>query len=374
MERTYICITGPEVGVSLEDSDRILDKMPTPHLHPTKEDELLPTLEEIIESEKPPGVPAEAAWIWGADDEVSHLRTLFFSQVFTHQVGRLNLLTPSHVNSVLQTEQLHGTTISLNWDLTLPRQPGFARQACDQRLEPFKEILVNDEVIHMNTQSGSQLDGFRHIAHQPSKLFYNKLTQEEIAGESTRCGIQAASRRGIIGRGVLLDFVRWADLKGLQVDPFDSYAITLDQLLEIAAWEGVSFQRGDILLVRTGWIRKYNTSLAASHSANLLRVAAEHPHAIGLDSGPEMRRWLHDGYFSVVGGDQPAFEVWPPPETPILHEYLLACWGVMIGEMLDLEELAERCAGLGRYSFVFTSAPLNLPGGVATLANALCIL
>ncbi|KAH6880734.1 hypothetical protein B0T10DRAFT_411630 [Thelonectria olida] len=333
--------------------------MPTQHPHPTKKSHFLPTLQEIIETEKPPGIPKETAWIWGQDDEV----------------GRINLLTPPHVKSVLATEQQHGIVSSLNWAMTLPQEPGFARQACQQRLEPFKDILVNDEIIHMNTQSGSQLDGFRHIAHQPSKLFYNNLTQEEIAdGASTRCGIQAASRRGIVGRGVLLDFVRWAEARDLEFDPFDSYAITLDQLLQVAGWEGVEFRGGDILLVRTGWIRKYNTSLANHEHDELKRVAAEHPRAIGLESSEGMKTWLHDQYFAVVGGDQPAFEVWPPPQTPILHEYLLACWGIMIGEMLDLEDLSEKCSEVGKYSFVFMSAPLNLPGGVATLANALCVL
>jgi kynurenine formamidase len=294
---------------------------------------------------------------------------------WTIQVGRLNLLTPSHVKSVLSNEQQHGIVSSLNWKMTLPREPGFSRQACERRLEPFKGILVNDEIVHMNTQSGSQLDGFRHIAHQPSKLFYNNLKQEEIAdGTSTRCGIQAASRRGIVGRGVLLDFVRWAEANNLEYDPFDSYAITLDQILQVAAWEGVEFRCGDILLVRTGWVQKYNASLANSLQDDLKRVAAKHPSAIGLESSEEMRRWLHDQYFAVVGGDQPAFEVWPPVQTPILHEFLLACWGIMIGEMLDLEDLSAKCNEMGKYSFVFMSAPLNLPGGVASLANALCIL
>lgn len=45
--------------------------MPTSYENPTKKGEYLPTLEEIIASKKPDGVPREAAWIWGPDDEVS---------------------------------------------------------------------------------------------------------------------------------------------------------------------------------------------------------------------------------------------------------------------------------------------------------------
>jgi len=42
--------------------------------------------------------------------------------------------------------------------------------------------------------------------------------------------------------------------------------------------------------------------------------------------------------------------------------------------MLDLERLAEECKRLKKWSFLYTSAPLNVPGGVASPANALALL
>ena len=33
-----------------------------------------------------------------------------------------------------------------------------------------------------------------------------------------------------------------------------------------------------------------------------------------------------------------------------------------LGEMLDLEKLAQRCRELGRWTFFFSSAPANCPG------------
>lgn len=38
-----------------------------------------------------------------------------------------------------------------------------------------------------------------------------------------------------------------------------------------------------------------------------------------------------------MGGDGPAFEAWPRKTEWYLHEYLLALWGIIIGEMFDLE-------------------------------------
>jgi hypothetical protein len=45
-----------------------------------------------------------------------------------------------------------------------------------------------------------------------------------------------------------------------------------------------------------------------------------------------------------------------------------------LGEMLDLEKLAVRCKELGKWSFFFTSAPANVPGGVSSHVNGQAIL
>lgn len=45
-----------------------------------------------------------------------------------------------------------------------------------------------------------------------------------------------------------------------------------------------------------------------------------------------------------------------------LHEYILALWGMPLGEMLDLERLSQRCREKNRYFFFFTSSPANCHG------------
>jgi hypothetical protein len=44
-----------------------------------------------------------------------------------------------------------------------------------------------------------------------------------------------------------------------------------------------------------------------------------------------------------------------------------------IGEMWNLEGLAEDCAEDRRYDFFITSAPLNIPGGVGSPPNAIAV-
>jgi len=54
--------------------------------------------------------------------------------------------------------------------------------------------------------------------------------------------------------------VKYWEAKGTPVDPCTSYAVTPKELEECAKAQGVRFQRGDILLLRVGFIRKYYES------------------------------------------------------------------------------------------------------------------
>jgi hypothetical protein len=57
----------------------------------------------------------------------------------------------------------------------------------------------------------------------------------------------------------------------------------------------------------------------------------------------------------------------------LLHTRLIPMLGLIMGELFDLEALADDCAGDGRYTCFFTSAPINLPQGVASPPNALAL-
>lgn len=51
--------------------------------------------------------------------------------------------------------------------------------------------------------------------------------------------------------------VRYWEAKGTPVDPWTSHAITPRELEECAKVQGITFRKGDILLLRVGFIRKY---------------------------------------------------------------------------------------------------------------------
>jgi hypothetical protein len=56
-----------------------------------------------------------------------------------------------------------------------------------------------------------------------------------------------------------------------------------------------------------------------------------------------------------------------------MHETLLSGFGLPIGELFDLENLAQECKRQARWTFFVTSQPLNVVGGVGSPPNALAI-
>jgi len=164
--------------------------------------------------------------------------------------------------------------------------------------------------------------------------------------------------------------VRYWEAKGTPVDPWTSYAITPKEMEDCAKVQGVTFRRGDILLLRVGFIRKYYETTREERD-RIADLTLENNKFAGVDHTDDVKRFLWNNHFSAVASDQPALEVWPVPAGELyLHETLLGLWGMPIGEFFDLEALSQFCAESRRYSFFFSSWPLNVLGGVASPPNA----
>lgn len=48
--------------------------------------------------------------------------------------------------------------------LQVPEQPAFGREVFKHEIKTLGENVAYDDVYHMNTQSGTQWDGFRHVS------------------------------------------------------------------------------------------------------------------------------------------------------------------------------------------------------------------
>ncbi|BFZ63342.1 hypothetical protein YB2330_004464 [Saitoella coloradoensis] len=314
----------------------------------------LPTYADLpLDPSHPPG----SAWgLYGESDNL----------------GTLNLLTPDNTlaaASLIKT----GTRISLNWPLQNPSHPGFLRQKFNHKIIQKAPRCVNDDVIEMNTQSGSQWDGLRHFGFQGARKFYGGVTMEDIHKEgSTTLGIHHMAQHGIVGRAVLIDYRSWAVKQGIEYDACSTYSIPLNSVLEIAKEKNITFRQGDILIIRSGFTEAYQ---ALSIEEREKRSKVVPPHFAGFEQSTSSRSFLFDTHFAAIASDAPAFECWPTqsPEGWALHEFVLAGWGMPIGEMFWLEDLVKECERLGRWEFFFVSEPLAVVGGVASPPNALAI-
>lgn len=84
------------------------------------------------------------------------------------QLGMLNLLTPETVAAAAASEIRTGIRVSLDWSLDQPSIPNFDRQKFQHEIIPHHSLVANDDVLHFNTQSSTQWDGFRHFGKSSS--------------------------------------------------------------------------------------------------------------------------------------------------------------------------------------------------------------
>lgn len=290
--------------------------------------------------------------VWGAGDEL----------------GALNHLTRDRVAAAAR-EVVTGERISLQLPPELPDPPLYGRELLRHEIFQTGRNNWDDRLDSFFLQRSTQWDGFRHVRFREHG-FYGGLTADPPQmGE--RLGVHHWAKAGIIGRGVLLDLDRWLNARG-DYDPFEGRMIEADELRAAASDQGVEVLPGDIVLVRTGWARRYRQLDAPARAK--LAEAGGRPAFSGLSASTATAELLWDWKVSAVAADNPAVEASPgDPGVGSLHRRLLVQLGIPMGELFDLDELAGRCAEDGRWSFQLVSVPLAIVGGVGSPANAVAI-
>lgn len=159
--------------------------------------------------------------------------------------------------------------------------------------------------------------------------------------------------------------------KGVTVNALTRHTVSLDDVLTIAKECNITFEPGDILFLRVGLPTTWDNM---TDEEKVKYSQQETPNHAGLEQSERVVRFLWDQHFAAVAGDAVSFEVYPPVEKEWdLHHFLLAGWGLPIGEMFDLEGLKEVCERLGRWTFFVSSSPLNCGRGVSSPPNCMAI-
>jgi kynurenine formamidase len=277
------------------------------------------------------------------------------------QLGTVNLITPETRRQAVALVK-DGVTVSLARDADKVKSP-------DNR-DPFVQVMVNYGAntpgdFLMDTYSWTSYHGFAHthldaLCHMFHKgKMYNGYSKDEVTKDGAGKLDVLSLKNGIVSRGILMDIPR---LKGVPwLEP--STRIYPEDL---EAWEkmaGMKVRKGDIVFVRTGrWARR-----AAEGPWPIIQRAA------GMYAS--CTKWLKDRDVAMVGSDT-VCDVKPsgfPDIVEPVHQILLVAMGTPIFDNCDLEALSEACNQRKRWEFLFSAAPLAVPGGTGSPLNPIAM-
>jgi kynurenine formamidase len=294
---------------------------------------------------------------WGAEDEL----------------GTLNYITPE---MIIRASRLVKRGVSFS--LAIPLDSSGPQINQPRRFNPIHRMILTgpdfttgafkrpggvgfaDDMVIMALQCATQWDALSHC-FLDGKL-YNGYDANLVSSEGAKKNGIEKMARFIVTRGVLLDIPR---VKGVEwLEP--GYAITTDDLEAAIRAHRVTVGRGDALLVRTGQMamcrrRKSWGDYAGGDAPGLSFHTAD---------------WIHAHELAALATDTWGMEVRPNElagSYQPLHQILIPHMGLLVGEIFDLDALAEDCASDRVYEFQFVAPPLPITGAVGTPVNPLAV-
>ncbi len=209
-------------------------------------------------------------------------------------------------------------------------------------------------ILTMMEHSGTHIDALCHQACW-LKVFGNLDSDSiETPFGFKQLGIEHVPP--ILTRGVLLDVATW---KGQTPLPRD-YSISAAELIACAQAQNVALQKGDVLLVRTGYDTLWHDEEVYLQAAGI---------------GKSGTLWAAENGVVAVGADNMA---WDAPKdvdpetgaTLFAHIHLLTQKGIYIMENLDLRELSRTRTSV----FAFIGIPLKFQGATGSPIRPIALI
>ena len=219
-------------------------------------------------------------------------------------------------------------------------------------------MLLTEPIVILH---GSQSRGICCL--RPSKQ-YSPYVPRYFDSSSLIDRCADVSEKGIAGRAVFIDWYSWALKEGIQIDGMTSHEIPFDQIVKTLEYQNMSLdslRAGDIIVIRFGYLAQYENMDATKREYLNELYKTQKPDNMGLKPSKELLKFLWNTKIAAICGDSRSLEVWPCKDLEWhLHEWLLAGWGMPIGELFYLEELSMKCKELGRYTFFMSSSPMDV--------------
>ncbi|NPT42830.1 cyclase family protein [Paraburkholderia sp. 1N] len=321
------------------------------------------------------------------------------------QLGRPNLIGAEQVlKGAAEIRSGHSFCLSLPLDypgeskLNVRRRPPVLGPTMKDGLAyvnfPFARLdeqaidVISDDQVLLSLQYSTQWDSLAHVGALfdadgdgvAESVYYNgykanvdivgpvdyraddAFNAHACASEHSHAdalGIENLAVKGMQGRGVLLDLVAHYGR--------EYRTVGYDDLMSVIEADGVQIERGDMLLLRTGFAEMV---LEMNRSPDLAILDS---HCCALDGRDErLLQWITDSGIAALAADNYAVERYPArpvsgdhPLLP-LHHHCLFKLGLPLGELWYLRELAEWLRANKRSHFMLTAPPLRLPGAMGS--------
>ena len=241
------------------------------------------------------------------------------------------------------------------------RTPRGLRVGGDRPWGPHNDVGLGymSEVVSGSMHSGAHIDALAHMTIGPEARWYGGSTADQHLGDFGPTRGDGSKLPPILTRGVLLDVPAY---RGLDALP-KGEPVSAAELQAVAGAQGVSVERWDVVLVRTGLLRYWPDP----------QQMAEHRGA-----GPDLSaaRWLAEQGVVASGSDTETYEVQPAPDPGVpsnpqpVHTHLLIEHGIYIMESLYLEHAARERA----YEFLFVALPAKIVGTTGSLVDPVAVV
>jgi kynurenine formamidase len=214
------------------------------------------------------------------------------------------------------------------------------------------------EYIMATSHSGAHVDALAHMTIGEDMHWHGGGRADAHLGDFGPTHNDASALPPFVARGVLLDVPAY---RGVDCLPAGS-PIDADELMAVAAAQGVEVQVGDVVCIRTGYMSLW---------PDAERMAAHRT------PGPDISaaRWLLERGVIATGTDTETYEVQPAPDPgptgnpqPV-HTLLLIDHGIYLLESLDLEAVARA----GVHEFLFIALPLKIHGATGSMVDPVAI-
>jgi kynurenine formamidase len=306
---------------------------------------------------------------WGPDD----------------QIGTLNLIDgAARLRGVAAVREGAAFALGLPMSSDQGIQIGFVKGrvnparsmvSVNQPLSPDPEwIATSEDVVTFAMQCATHWDGLAHASYgagpEGAKL-YNGFPASSITEDGAgKLGVHLVT--SLVSRGVLLDVAR---AKGVEIlEP--GYPISPEDLDAASALAGLTVEKGDVVLVRTG--QAAHLALpgrpglrGAAPVRDLVAYTWPTPGLTVATAG-----WFHARDVAAVATDTMVLEVYPCEDEALylpVHLLHLVEMGMTQGQNWFLDELADACAADGRYEFLLDATPLPFTNALGSPVNPVAL-